>query len=64
MTTKKCFYCGEEYDESLFFNFTVQNTSTGNRDVSYDSGECCADCIATWFSETPEDVQNMMIWRN
>lgn len=59
MAEKKCGYCGEEYRDDLFFNFTVQNTDL----KGHESGEACADCISTWFSETPEDVQNMMIWR-
>lgn len=63
MAEKECEYCGEKYQENLFFNFTIQNTPNNNMS-SHDSGEACADCIATWFSETPEDVQSMMIWRS
>lgn len=63
MAEKECEYCGEMYRDDLFFKFTVQNTPDANFSISHESGEACADCIATWFSETPEDVKSMMIWR-
>ena len=58
MSNKKCEWCGEEYLDSLFFKFTVVSPN-GHAE----SGEACADCVGSWFTETPEDVQNMMIWK-
>ncbi len=58
MAEKECEYCGEVYQVNLFFNFSVDSN-----DGTHTAGVMCADCMATWFSETPEDVKNMMVWK-
>ena len=54
----KCQYCGETYLNTLFFKFSVVSP-----DNTSETEEACADCIGSWFTETPEDVKTMMIWR-
>ncbi len=51
-----CPYCGEEVDGYFKFQIFV-NEGTDD----YDTAIVCPDCIATWFTETPEEVQNMRI---
>jgi len=52
----KCEYCGEH--ESVF-----------SIEVHSPNGECeesnlvCPNCVAIWFTETPEDVERMSIVR-
>ena len=58
MAEKKCVWCGEVYRDDLLFNYMIKSPN-GDTDTT----EACSDCIATWFSETPEDVEIMTIWR-
>lgn len=51
-----CEYCGEEYEGSLAFYILVKFTN-GNRETA----RTCPDCIATFFTETPEDVETMTV---
>ena len=51
-----CEYCGEEYEGTLAFHIDVEFVS-GNKE----SQRCCPDCIATFFTETPEEVETMTI---
>ena len=51
-----CDYCGEEVDGNFKFQvFINEGTPDSNTAIS------CPDCIATWFTETPEDVVNMRV---
>lgn len=52
-----CDYCGEECDGNHKFKIFV-NEGNGNVD---DTAISCPGCIATFFTETPEDVLNMRI---
>ena len=54
---EKCEYCGEQ---EAVFSIKVNSP---NGDVE-ESNLVCPLCVANWFSETPEDVKNMMIWRS
>ena len=49
-----CEWCGEE--GVFFFRFAITSPKG-----SFEEGIACADCIATWFKETPEDVRTMTI---
>ena len=53
-----CDYCGEECDGNLKFQIFINE---GTED--HDTAICCPDCIATWFTETPEDVKSMTVKR-
>lgn len=56
MADKKCEYCGEE--EALF---SIEiNCTDGSKE---ESNLICNHCVATWFTETPEDVERMSIVR-
>ena len=51
-----CMYCGEEYEGTLAFHVLVEFT-----DGKTETARSCPDCIATFFTETPEDVETMTI---
>jgi len=53
---KLCEYCGEyEAEFSIEVNCTDGSVEESNL--------VCADCVATWFTETPESVERMSIVR-
>lgn len=52
----KCEYCGEEYQGTLAFHMIVEYTNGKT-----ETARSCPDCIATFFTETPEDVETMTI---
>ena len=52
----KCEYCGE--------NEAVFKIEVESPDGTIEHGDkTCANCIATWFTETPEDVQKLYVRR-
>ena len=51
-----CEYCGEN---KALFSIEV-NSPNGDCE---ESNEVCSDCVAIWFTETPEDVERMSIVR-
>lgn len=52
----KCEYCGEN---EAVFSIEV-NSPNGDCE---ESNEVCPECVAIWFTETPEDVERMSIVR-
>lgn len=56
MPDNKCEWCGEE--ESVF-SIKVDCTD----DSVQESDLVCPACVAIWFSETPEDVESMVVVR-
>lgn len=53
-----CDYCGDEVEGKFKFQVFV-NENTEN----YDTAISCPECVATWYTETPNDVKNMRIIR-
>ncbi|HEC38094.1 hypothetical protein LCGC14_0761930 [marine sediment metagenome] len=53
---KICEYCGEHEAQ-----FSIEVNCTDNS--VQDSNLVCASCVATWFTETPENVESMSIVR-
>lgn len=51
-----CDYCGEEYEGTLAFHVDVEFI-----DGRKETQRSCPDCIATFFTETPGDVETMTI---
>ena len=51
-----CEYCGEN---EAVFSIKV-NSPNGDYE---ESNEVCPNCVAIWFTETPEEVQNMVVKR-
>jgi hypothetical protein len=51
-----CDYCGGEVDGYFKFQVFI-NEGTPDEETAIS----CPDCIATWFTETPEDVKNMRV---
>jgi protein-arginine kinase activator protein McsA len=50
----KCEYCGENEAQ---FEFKVLRS-----DNKYETSKgVCGDCVATWFTETPEDLKTMHV---
>lgn len=56
MANKKCEYCRENESE---FSIEV-NSPNGSME---ESDLVCNECIATWFMETPKDVERMSVVR-
>ena len=53
-----CQYCGDECDGNLKFKVSIVYTN----DQSLDSvSPCCPDCVALFFTHTPEDIQTMKV---
>ncbi|GAH74980.1 unnamed protein product [marine sediment metagenome] len=52
-----CNYCGEEIDGNFKFRVFVNEYIPGECNIAIS----CPDCIATWFTETPEEVMTMRI---
>ena len=54
----ECQYCGEECDGNLKFKISISYVGDDRDDgVS----PCCPSCIATFFTETPEDIKTMKV---
>ena len=54
----ECQYCGEVCDGNLKFKISIVYTD----DLSQDGvSPCCPSCIATFFTETPEDIKTMKV---
>ncbi len=52
----ECEYCGEEWEGHIAFHVEVLFV-----DGRKETARTCPDCIATFFTETPEDVETMVV---
>lgn len=58
----KCNDCGEEYFSNIKFNVKIIHPNDGEF-IQTENADMCPDCVATWFSECPEDVKSAIITR-
>lgn len=56
----ECQYCGGICDGTRKFRIFIDYVGDDRPD---EASPVCPDCIATFFTETPEDVKNMKVER-
>ncbi len=52
----ECGFCGEEIDGNFKFQVEVEYVNDPKESII-----SCPDCIATFFTETPEDIKTMTV---